>query len=88
MTSLDSRQDTIEVVGTEGRLVFPSFGHTPLQLYKGEKQTPIEYEVPENIQFYLIQQVVNTLRGKGDCVSTGVSASRTSTVLDKITDSL
>lgn len=86
VTSLESRHDSIEIVGTKGRLVFSSFSHAPLQLYKDDKLTTIEYEVPDNIQFHLIQQVVDALRGVGQCDSTGASACRTSIILDKITD--
>jgi hypothetical protein len=41
-------------------------------------------ERPENIQFYLIEQIVKALSGKGDVVSTGISAARTSWVMDEV----
>ena len=41
-------------------------------------------ERPENIQFYLIEQIVRALSGNGEVVSTGTSAARTSRVMDEV----
>lgn len=83
-SSKDSRSDVLEVVGTEGRLVLASFGHTPIELYVGGNKEIIEYEVPENIQYFLIKQIVEQLHGGEACFSTGDSALRTSHVMDQI----
>jgi hypothetical protein len=45
------------------------------------------FENPEHIQQNLVKQVVNELRGEGKCASTGVSAARTSWVLDEMVKS-
>ena len=87
VTNQDGREDYMEIVGSQGRLVFSSFGHTPLHLFKDGKEQEISYEVPENIQYYLIKQVVEDLQGKGTCVSTGESAWRTNAILEKIAGS-
>ncbi len=84
VTNMDGRQDVLEIVGTEGRLELSSFGHTPLLLYKEGKEEEIYYDVPENIQYFLIKQVVEQLQGMGQCVSTGKTAARTSRVLEEI----
>jgi len=84
VTSADSRSDVIEIVGTEGRLEFSCFGHTPLVLHKNGEVSQITFEVPENIQFYLIKQIVEQLTGGKECVSTGVSAARTNKVMEEI----
>jgi hypothetical protein len=39
---------------------------------------------PDNISRNLVQQVVDDLRGAGQCVSTGESAARTNRVLEEI----
>ncbi len=83
-TSGDTKNDTIEIVGTEGRLEFSSFGHTPLVLHKDGDVTEISFEVPENIQFYLIKQIVEELTTGKKCVSTGISAARTNKVMELI----
>ncbi|HUV01678.1 MAG TPA: hypothetical protein VMW32_12005, partial [Bacteroidales bacterium] len=41
-------------------------------------------ERPENVQYYLIEQVVNALSGNGNVVSTGITAARTSWVMDEV----
>jgi len=84
VTSEDTQKDMIEITGTEGRLEFSSFTHTPLVLHKNGKSEKITYEVPENIQHYLIQQIVEELTEKGQCVSTGKTATRTSKVMETI----
>lgn len=84
VTNADGQKDSMEIVGTEGRIDFASFAHTPLQLFKDGKEERITYEVPENIQYYLIEQVVKELQGRGRCVSTGDTAARTSLALDQI----
>jgi predicted dehydrogenase len=85
VSSLEARQDVIEIVGTEGRLEFSCFGHTPLRLYKDNVVSQIEFHVPENIQFYLIEQVVKAIRENQVCVSTGETAIRTNRLLEKLT---
>ncbi len=84
VTSEDTKKDIIEITGTEGRLEFSCFGHTPLVLHKDGKTEQITFEVPENIQFYLIKQIVEELTGEGKCVSTGKTAARTSKVMEVI----
>ncbi len=78
------RQDRTEIIGTEGKLVFSSFGTEPVQLITndGEHQFPINN--PEHVQQPLIQTIVNQLNGIGQCPSTGVSAARTAWVMDQI----
>ena len=84
VTSEDTKKDVIEIIGTEGRLEFSSFGHTPLILHKNGKTEQINYEVPENIQFYLIKQIVEALTTGTECVSTGETAARTNKVMEVI----
>ncbi len=84
VTSQDTRNDVIEIVGTEGRLEFSCFGHTPLLLHKDGGVSEIIFEVPENIQYYLIKQIVAELITGKKCVSTGVSAARTNRVMEQI----
>ncbi len=80
-----SRRDVIEIIGTGGRLEFSTFGHEPIHLFRDREFSQFPYLNPENIQYNLITQVVESLQGKGHCVSTGVSAARTNLVMEKIT---
>lgn len=81
----DSRTDRIYITGTEGMLSFSTFDFSPI-IY----ETPIgkkEYEVenPENIQFFLIKDIVSYLNGEGELpVSTGKTAIRANYLMDKI----
>jgi predicted dehydrogenase len=84
VTSRDTSNDVIEIVGTEGRLEFSCFGHTPLLLHKSGGVLEIKFEVPENIQYYLIEQIVNELITGEKSVSTGMSAARTNRVMEQI----
>ena len=41
-------------------------------------------ERPEHVQYYLIEKIVQALHGKGESPSTGISAARTSRVMDEV----
>lgn len=76
--------DNVEIVGTKGKLSFSTFGSEPIILTTedGSKEYPVEN--PKHIQQPLIQTIVDELNGKGVCPSKGISASRTSWVMDQI----
>jgi predicted dehydrogenase len=78
------RQDRTEIVGTEGKLVFSSFGTEPIQLKTREGENEIIVDHPEHVQQPLIQSIVNQLNGLRQCPSTGISAIRTAWVMDQI----
>jgi len=77
-------EDLIEIVGTKGKITFSGFKHTPILLFKENAVTEFPYLNPENIQYNLIKQVVESLQGIGTCVSTGDSAIRTNKVMHDI----
>jgi len=80
-----SRTDQIDFVGTMGKLTCSTFDFTPIVLETEKGKQEFREENPENIQFYLIQSIVNFLNGKGELpVSTGNSAIRTNFVMDSI----
>ena len=81
----DRRLDRITIIGTKGNLVFSSFDFSPIELETSNDKQEFFIENPENIQFYLIQSIVNYLSDRGDKpVSTGTSAIRTNYIMDKI----
>lgn len=80
-------EDVIEISGTKGKLSFSSFQHGDLKLTTPEGALSFSFQNPENIQQYLIQQVVNELRGGEKCVSSGMTAARTSWVVEEIVKS-
>ena len=83
------RTDTIELVGTKGKLSFSTFMFTDIVLETSEDKTSYKEANPENIQYYLIKSIVEYLQEKGtEVASTAESAARTNWVMDKILGSL
>lgn len=81
----DTRTDLILFTGTKGKLTCSTFNFTPILLETSECIQEFTEENPENIQFYLIQSIVNYLNGKGkEPVSTGITAQRANYIMDKI----
>ena len=76
--------DEIEIIGDAGKIVIPSFTHGKVSIFNKDGLTELEFSNPENIQLNLVKQVVDELRGVGKCASTGVSAARTSWVIEEI----
>ncbi len=79
-----NNEDSITITGDKGEIIFPCFSHGKVKIITEKGIEQIGFNNPEHISQYLVQQVVDTLRGKGQCVSTGVSAARTSRVLDEM----
>lgn len=82
-----SEEDFIEITGTQGRIIFPCFNLGEVELITQSGTAKFAFLNPENISFFLIKQVVETLEGTGSCISTMYSAARTNEVLEKITKS-
>jgi 1,5-anhydro-D-fructose reductase (1,5-anhydro-D-mannitol-forming) len=81
-----SSTEEIEIVGSEGRISCSAFElDRPLRLERsGGHVEETTIEPPAHVQQPLIQSVVDALRGRGTCPSTGVSALRTAQVMDRI----
>ncbi len=82
--SPEGNRDSFEVVGEKGIIKTSTFTYEPIVLMNGNGRREFINERPENIQFYLIEQIVKALTGKGEVVSTGISAARTSWVMDQV----
>ncbi len=76
--------DYIEITGTSGKITLPCFAHGEVKLSTAQGTINFSFQNPENISHNLIRNVVNTLRGEEECVSTGETAARTSAVLDEM----
>lgn len=79
-----SEADEITITGDKGEIMIPCFTHEPVKVKTNDGAAEMAFMNPEHISLNLVQQVVDELRGKGKCVSTGVSAARTSKVLDEV----
>lgn len=79
-----SSRDIIEIVGDRGLIRFSCFDFVPIVLENEEGRKEFINERPENVQIYLIGQVVKALTENTPVVSTGITASRTSRVMDEV----
>lgn len=76
--------DEIRIEGDGGRLRFACFDTTPIIVENGSGRSQIPVTQPAHVQQPLIQSMVDELTGQGACPSTGVSAARTSWVMDQM----
>lgn len=79
-----SDYDMNEIVGSKGKISFSTFGAEPILLTTLAGVTPISVVNPIHIQQQLIQTIVSDLNGLGVCPSKGISAVRTTWVMDEI----
>mgnify|MGYP001813747606 FL=1 len=81
----DAEADEIEIAGDKGSILLSCFeSPDELKLVRDGQESVMQFENPEHISQHLVQQVVNELRGIGECVSTGTSAARTNWVLEQV----
>jgi 1,5-anhydro-D-fructose reductase (1,5-anhydro-D-mannitol-forming) len=85
--SSPSHEDTILIRGNLGSLRLATFGDGPLELEGPSGRESFVLQNPVHIQQPFIQTVVDALLGRGSCASTGVSAARTSYVMDRALES-
>lgn len=77
------QQDVIEIVGSEGKIVFSTFGDEPIVMAKADEMLEFPIANPKHIQQPLIQTIVNELNGGPLCPSHGESGARTSWVMEQ-----
>ena len=78
------REDIIEISGTDGRITLSTFGNEPVRLQSIHGDETFDLPNPLHIQQPLIQTIVDQLAGRGECPSTGHTATRTSEVIDAV----
>jgi predicted dehydrogenase len=77
--------DRNEIVGSEGKISFSTFGDDPVMLTTREGQQQWSFERPEHVHQPLVETIVKELTGGGEwCESTGETGARTSRVMDAI----
>jgi len=74
--------DLITIIGEHGRLLLSTFGNEPVRLLTGDNEQAFDLPNPPTIQQPLIQTIVDELCDDGTCPSSGVTAARTSHVMD------
>ena len=86
----DQKLDRIEIYGSEGKISFATFDLAPVRLERSHTEQNNDVEMweipyPDHVQQPLIQSIVDELLNRGDkCPSTGITAARTSRVMDEI----
>jgi predicted dehydrogenase len=82
--SQSANRDIIEIFGEKGNIRLSCFTFEPIVLTNSYGVREFINERPENVQYYLIEQIVRELEGKGIAASNGISGARTSLVMDEI----
>jgi predicted dehydrogenase len=80
----ESSRDTIEIIGDKGSIKFTTFSFEPIVVLNESGRTEYINERPEHVQYNLIGKIVDSLNGRGESPSTGLSGARTSKVMDEI----
>ncbi len=78
------REDKVTIMGTEGEISFSTFMEHDAIMENRDGRTSWPFNKPEHIQQPHIQSIVDQLNGSGRCPSDGLSAARTSWVMDQI----
>ncbi|WP_186756679.1 Gfo/Idh/MocA family protein [Echinicola salinicaeni] len=80
-----SSVDHTSIIGSKGQISYETFGAGKfiLETDSGKKES-FEFDLPNHIQYFLIQSIVSDLLGEGSSPSTGESAARTNWVMEEI----
>jgi predicted dehydrogenase len=88
-TSEVAKLDMTTIIGSKGKITYPSFWETYVDLETDQGVTErFTFNMPEHIQFNLITHIVEELLGTGKSPSTGISAARTNWVMEEMTKSM
>lgn len=79
-----NERDTIEILGTKGRIEFSTFDFIPVKLITETGTESFDFPKPDHVQMPLIEQIVKDLRGEEKAVSTGKTGALTNKVLEDI----
>lgn len=82
--SPDNQLDRMEIIGSKGKLEFSAFDDSPVRLSHQSGTEEFSDIWPQHVHQPLVETVVRELLGSGKCPSTGISAARTSRVMDQI----
>ncbi len=77
-------EDLNEIVGEKGSLIYSTLQERPILIKDDQGERKVDVHYPEHVQQPLIQMIVNELNGIGKAPSTGITALRTSEVMDKL----
>ena len=78
------KEDRIELIGDQGSVSFSVFVYEPIRLHTSEGEENITVPNPPYVQYPIIKNVIEHLRGIGVCECTSISATPVNWVLDRI----
>jgi 1,5-anhydro-D-fructose reductase (1,5-anhydro-D-mannitol-forming) len=81
------RLDQAEIVGSKGTITYSTFGDLPIVVTTAAGSESLAIPHPPHVPQPLIQLIVDALGGRGQSPSTGVTAARTSWVMDQALES-
>jgi predicted dehydrogenase len=79
----DRKSDSLRITGSDGVIHTPVFADSDVVLVRPEGEQVFPLRNPPHVHQPLIQSIVDELRGRGRCESTGASGARASWVLDQ-----
>jgi len=82
--SPENGRDILEIFGDKGSIKFSTFDFKPITLTNEFGRQEFINERPEHVQYNLIEMIVQSLEGIGMSPSTGITAARTSRIMDEI----
>ena len=82
----DRSEDWMVFTGPRGQLVTPVFTDGDVVMRRGADREVLPLRNPPHVHQPLIQTIVDQLRGRGRCESTGESGARASWVMDRLLD--
>ena len=82
--SQESNRDTIEIVGDEEYIIFFCFNIEQAELLNKYRIRSFEFPKPDHLQYNLIGNIVQDLKGNSESPSHGLFASRTNWVIDEV----
>lgn len=77
--------DRVVIRGSKGSVEFAIFQHQNVSLNVAGTESLHTFSDPPHVHQPLVQTIVDELHDKGTCPSTGVSAARTSLIMDRLT---
>ena len=83
----DRGTDMIVFTGPHGQLRIPVFTDGDIVVRRDGREEVVAIRNPPHVHQPLIQRIVDELRGRGRCESTGESGARASWVMDRFLES-
>ncbi len=78
------QDDTVEIVGSEGKIIFPVFDEKPIVLCVKHSRTELVIKHPEHVQQHHVENIQQHFLGNIEHPSTSQSGLHTSWIMDKI----